>query len=163
MFSIRDWWQLNQQKHVACVIFSYMLCMADLRKQMKTEKWCAISKDDLTSGMYFLLLLHWHQYILTVALDPENQLNYIITLPNYINIQSKPHLTLLLIWNFYLFHAEFQWSQVTYLCWISSIQEFPQSVPNHNSIQKHYMRPTPKVCSIWWRRTSVTLLLHLLY
>jgi len=64
---------------------------------MKTQWRCAISKDDLTSEMYFLLLLHWHQYILTVALDPENQLNYITILPNYINIQSKPHVTLLLI------------------------------------------------------------------
>jgi hypothetical protein len=131
--------------------------------QMKTQWWCAISKDDLTSETYFLLLLHWHQYILTVALDPENQLNYITMLPNYINKQSKRHVTLLLIWNFYSFHAEFQWPQVTYLCWISSIQDFPQSVPNRNSNQKSYIRSTQKVCGIWWRRTNVTLLLHLLY
>jgi len=74
---------------------------------MKTQRRCAISKGDLTSEMYFLLLLHWHQYILTVALDPENQLNYINTITNYINIQSKPHVTLL-IRNFYSFQAEFQ-------------------------------------------------------
>ena len=129
----------------------------------KTQWRCAISKDYLTSEMYFSLLLHWHQYILTAALDPENQLNCITMLPNYINIQSKPHVTLLHIRNFYSFHAEFQWPQVTYLCWISSIQDFPQSVLNHNPIQKRYMRSTQKVCGIWWRRASVTWLLHLLY
>jgi hypothetical protein len=160
MFSIRDWWWLNQQKHVACVILSYVLCTTDLRKyncKWKQQWWCAISKDDLTSEMFFLLLLHWHQYILTVALDPENQLNYITTLPNYINIQSKPHVTLPLIWNFSSFHAEFQWTQVTYLCWISSIQDFPQSILNHNSIQKCYMRSIQKVRGMWWRRTIVML------
>lgn len=62
---------------------------------MKTQWRCAISKDDLTFEKYFLQLLHWHQYILRVALDPENQLNYITMLPNYINIQSKPYVMLL--------------------------------------------------------------------
>jgi len=155
----------SAETYWACYLVLYVVYdwCEEIYLQMKTQWLCAISKDDLTSEMYFLLLLHWHQYILTVARDPENQWNYIITLSNHINIQSKPHLTWLLIWSFYSFHAEFQWPQVTYPCWISSIQDFLQSVLNHNSIQKYYMRPTQKVCCIWWRRTSVTLLLHLLY
>ena len=88
MFSIQASWWRNQLKHVACFILSYMLCVTDFRQYICNWKQQVHvnSKDDLTFEIHFLLLLRWHQYILTVALDPENQLNY-ITLHNYINIQ----------------------------------------------------------------------------
>jgi hypothetical protein len=38
------------------------------------------SFDGLTFEIYFLQLLHLHQYILTAAPDPTNESHYIITL-----------------------------------------------------------------------------------